>query len=58
MFIGVRQSITEVPGVFNILPLDPTPVFLAGVFATLALFVVLGIFALWKYRPPTNARTA
>lgn len=58
IFIGVRQSIVHVPGLFDILPLDPAPVFQAGVFAALALFVVLGVLALWKYRPPTNARTA
>lgn len=51
VFVGVIQSFMKIPAVHALAPTQSEPPFLVAQAAVLALFVVLGFFAVRKFRP-------
>jgi hypothetical protein len=51
VFVGVVQSFQKLPALSRLAPTQSGPPFLVAQLMVMALFVVLGIFAVMKYRP-------
>jgi len=57
-FVAVVQSFLKIPFLHDLAPTQSEPPFLIAQLAVLALFLVLGVTAVVKFRPPTAAAAA
>jgi hypothetical protein len=56
VFVGVTQAFQKLSFLQPLAPTQSEPPFLAAQIAALAIFVVLGILAVFKFRPEIDAR--
>ena len=55
VFVGVVQAFEKLPFLSRLAPTQSEPPFLVAQLIVMALFVVLGIFAVKRFRPPATA---